>query len=539
MDSGKKVANGLVVLSSAAVLAVYTAGYLKTQSAAERFESQAAGRRPGIPGPARTAPQTAEFGAPTPNAPGAGTSLPAASATINEAVRNSGSITVEENAPTAVLGAAPSPAPSLPPEAAPVARQAVEPDAPMAEHRTDAPAAAPLWKDGTYYGWGTSRHGNIQAAVVIEGGRITSAAIAQCLTRYSCSVIANLPPQVAQRQNAEVDYVSGATQSADARSPRSLESGEVSRSVIARTEVVMSTPVTIQVVNAGAAAGADSAIGRAFGWFHEIEERCTRFDMRSELMRLTAQTGVPVPASTILYEAVRFALQVAEESGGAFDPTVGHRMEAHGFNREYRTGERVRSAVAPEEDVNYRDVELDPDRRAITVHRPLTLDLGAVAKGLAIDTAARELAPFRDFAIDAGGDLYLGGVNPQGALWSVGIRHPRRDDELIDFLRVSNQAVCTSGDYERTTCGAGDAAVARQHALGHHILDPRTGTSSRAAASATVVAPGAMLADALATAAFVLGPVDGIRLFNRMGVDGLIVTPELQRYETRGLCHAA
>jgi len=314
----------------------------------------------------------------------------------------------------------------------------------------------------------------------------------------------------------------------------------VSGSVIVRTEVVMSTLVTIQVVGTSTAADADAAIGRAFGWFHEIEARCTRFDGRSELMRLTAQTGVPVSASPILYEAVRFALHVAEESGGAFDPTVGHRMEAQGFNREYRTGKIVRSAVSPDGDVNYRDVELDPDRRTITVRRPLTLDLGAVAKGLAIDTAARELAPFRDFAIDAGGDLYLGGLNPQGAPWSVGIRHPRRDGELLDLLRVSNQAVCTSGDYERQTSGAANGpSESGHHIPGHHILDPRTGTSSRAAASATVVASGAMLADALATAAFVLGPVDGIHLLNRMGVDGLIVTAELKRYQTRGLCHAA
>ena len=76
----------------------------------------------------------------------------------------------------------------------------------------------------------------------------------------------------------------------------------------------------------------------------------------------------------------------------------------------------------------------------------MTLDLGAVAKGLAIDAAARELQPFGDFAIDAGGDLYLGGRNPDGAPWSVGIRHPRLDGRLIDSLRVSNKAVCTSGD---------------------------------------------------------------------------------------------
>jgi len=80
---------------------------------------------------------------------------------------------------------------------------------------TPAPSA-PVWKDGTYTGWGYSRHGNIEAAVVIEGGRIASAGISQCRTRYSCSVIDRLIPQVAQRQSPNVDYVSGATQSADA-----------------------------------------------------------------------------------------------------------------------------------------------------------------------------------------------------------------------------------------------------------------------------------------------------------------------------------
>jgi thiamine biosynthesis lipoprotein len=247
-------------------------------------------------------------------------------------------------------------------------------------------------------------------------------------------------------------------------------------------------------------------------------------------MQLTAQAGVAVPASPLLYEAVRFALMVAEVSGGALDPTVGHRMAARGFNREHRTGEIVRHTRTSDDDVSYRDVQLDPDGRTITLLRPLTLDLGAVAKGLAVDTAARELEPFKDFAIDAGGDLYLGGLNAQGSKWSVGIRHPRNEGELIARLCVSNQAVCTSGDYERLT-----PSGATSHGSEHHILDPRTGASPRAVASATVVASGAMLADALATAAFVLGPEDGLDLLNRAGVDGLLVTPQLERYETRGL----
>ena len=305
-----------------------------------------------------------------------------------------------------------------------------------------------------------------------------------------------------------------------------------------RSEIVMGTVVTIHVVRPDPEAGA--AIDRAFEWFHAIEARCTRFVWDSELMQLTARPGVPVTASAILFEAVQFALRVAEESGGAFDPTVGHRMEARGFNREHRTGAAIHTGLDSGDHVTWRDVELDPDQRTITLLRPLTLDLGAVAKGLAVDAAARELEPFRDFAVDAGGDLYMGGSNPHGEPWSVGIRHPRRDDELIDWLRVSNQAVCTSGDYERRIPGSvADQSEFNTGGSEHHILDPHTGASPHTVASATVVAPGAMLADALATAAFVLGPVEGIRFLDRMGVEGLIFTPELARYATTGLCHVA
>ena len=70
-------------------------------------------------------------------------------------------------------------------------------------------------------------------------------------------------------------------------------------------------------------------------------------------------------------------------------------------------------------------------------------------------------------------------------------------------------------------------------------MDPRTGVSPDNAASVTVVASGAMLADALATAAFVMGPHDGIEFLDRMGVEGLIFTQDLVRYETRGLMRAA
>jgi FAD:protein FMN transferase len=293
----------------------------------------------------------------------------------------------------------------------------------------------------------------------------------------------------------------------------------------ARTISVMGTFATIEVFpdQPDRAADVGVAMDRAFEWFEHIERICSRFDPASELSRLTRRIGEPVHVSRLLYEAVEFAAAVADESGGAFDPTVGIDMEKRGFDREYRTGNTVRTDgdTSP---VSYRDIAFDQERRSITVLRALMLDLGAIVKGLAVDLAARELARFENFVIDAGGDLFVAGRRPDGAPWRVGVRHPRHHSALIDAVSVSGVAVCTSGDYERRI---GDNGT-------HHIIDGRTRTTADLLASATVIAPSAMVADGLATAAFVLGPNDGIRLLERQGVEGLLITPALERHATRG-----
>ena len=157
--SGKKLGCGLVSASSAAVFAVFLAGNLKTQSAVDRFARHVAEKR--------------------------------VAGMVHRRVRS-----VDEGLhwERSVGGAGP-----------------VQPRVPGA---TATPKEH--WKDGTYTGWGFSRHGNIEAAVTVEGGRIVSAIISQCRTRYSCGVIELLPGQVVLRQSPDVDYVSGATQSADA-----------------------------------------------------------------------------------------------------------------------------------------------------------------------------------------------------------------------------------------------------------------------------------------------------------------------------------
>jgi uncharacterized protein with FMN-binding domain len=261
----KKVANGVVALGSVAVMAVYGAGYAKTRAAADRFAEQAAERRPHIPagrgdqqatalaldapGPEVAAIAPPPSGEPTtavapesrPAALNTPIAKPAVEARSVEAATKVTKTTAPAAAATAASAIAPAPSddeesaalaqtsavqpPATPPIAASAPAAQPAPAAPQAPAPVPAPAppaAAPqvpakaTYKDGTFYGWGTSRHGDIQAAVVIENGRITVARVERCLTRYSCSWIAPLPPRVLLKQGNTYDYVSGATESSDA-----------------------------------------------------------------------------------------------------------------------------------------------------------------------------------------------------------------------------------------------------------------------------------------------------------------------------------
>ena len=281
----------------------------------------------------------------------------------------------------------------------------------------------------------------------------------------------------------------------------------------------MDTLVQIKVIAREPEATVLPLLERAFAAFTAVEATCSRFSPASELSRLAGRVGEPVPVSDLLFEALRFALEVAEATQGAFDPTVGGRLASYGFDRNYRTGERLDTGIDPALPVSYRDIELDAGQRTVRLRQPLQLDLGAVAKGLAIDLAARELAPLRRFVVEAGGDLYASGHNDRDEPWTIGIQHPLRPGETICALRLTDTAVCTSGSYARPS---------PLRAATHHLIDPGSGLSRLDLLSCTVVAPGAMLADALSTAAFVLGPERGMAFLTEAGVDGLCIDASLQ-----------
>lgn len=290
--------------------------------------------------------------------------------------------------------------------------------------------------------------------------------------------------------------------------------------VVEHVAAAMDTTVSIQIAVGSTSPGDTTALlaraRNAFRWFEEVEAVCSRFDPDSELSALSmASTAgtTPKAVSPLLFEVLRTAHAVAAISDGAFDPTLATLMQARGFDRHWRTGQRIAHTGARATDTgHWRDLVLDADRRTVSFRRPLTLDLGGIAKGFAIDLAARALADLPHIAINAGGDVYARGRNPNGSPWRIGVRAPRRAGHLVAHLEVTDAAVCTSADDQRRSADGQ-----------HHLLDPHTRRSAATVAAVTVVAPHAVIADALATAAFVLGPVDGLALLEREGVQGLIV----------------
>jgi thiamine biosynthesis lipoprotein len=133
--------------------------------------------------------------------------------------------------------------------------------------------------------------------------------------------------------------------------------------------ISMDTGVNIQVLSDEPRDRVELAVGRALAWFDTVERICTRFDRTSEVMQLVDQMGRPVHVSTLLFEVVAFAMQLAEQTEGAFDPTVGARLEQIGFDTNYKTGEAIHTPV--DAAVSFRDVKLDRRARTVELRRPV------------------------------------------------------------------------------------------------------------------------------------------------------------------------
>ncbi|MBN2474092.1 MAG: FAD:protein FMN transferase [Pirellulales bacterium] len=291
----------------------------------------------------------------------------------------------------------------------------------------------------------------------------------------------------------------------------------------------MAVPIRI-VLYAPDASTATTTAEAAFARIHALNAILSDYDARSELRQLgnTATGGKTARVSNDLWQVLARARALADQSGGAFDPTVGPVV------RLWRRARRNRQLPAPEAIeaaralVGYDLLRLDPDKQTVELLKPgMRLDLGGIAKGYAADEALRVLRNFglNRALVDAGGDIVLGDPPPDQAGWHIAIAPLEADGPPSRVLSLCRTAIATSGDTWQFVEIDG-----RRYS---HIVDPRTGLGLTDHSSVTIVAPDGTAADGLASAVSVLGPQKGIELIEGMpGTAAFIVRAPDGKLET-------
>jgi len=265
------------------------------------------------------------------------------------------------------------------------------------------------------------------------------------------------------------------------------------------------------------------ATHRALDEIRRLENIMTVFREESSLSLVNREAAkVPVGVEEELFEILQLSREISDLTGGAFDITSGVLSRCWGF--------RERKGSMPSEDaieeclskMGWRFLDLDLEKRTVEFGLPgLELNLGSIGKGFALDRAGVMLqnAGFEKTLLNAGHSsvLALGDAVYPGGGWKVAVRHPVDRDMNLFNVSLRNQALGTSG--------SGEQFFEQDGKLFGHIIDPRSGRPADRYLSATSVAPTAAVADAMATAFFVMSP-DAIKALCRDNEEiGAIVVP--------------
>ncbi len=278
---------------------------------------------------------------------------------------------------------------------------------------------------------------------------------------------------------------------------------------------------------------ARAAFAEVFADFEHLDALLSVWRPGSDVLRLNAAAGVePVKVSPETIETLDIARTVSEQTAGKFDITFGALTDVWKFDQDQDdsipTAQQIRERLPF---IDYRAVNVDRGAgTAFLTRKGMRVHLGGIGKGYAVDRAVKRLRDrgLRDFMIQAGGDLYVGGRRGDRP-WKLGIADPRNaNGPSFATIELGDSTFSTSGDYERFFIKNGVRY--------HHILDLSTGQPARGCRSVTLVSDRAVIADALAKGVFILGPEEGMKLIERIpNVEGVIVSSTNQVLVSSGL----
>ncbi|MGD1068811.1 MAG: FAD:protein FMN transferase [Bryobacteraceae bacterium] len=288
---------------------------------------------------------------------------------------------------------------------------------------------------------------------------------------------------------------------------------------------MMGTLWNIEVVDHGRSDDARKAIDRAYAEIARIEDLMSEWKPASPISQLDDAAGlhaVEVPAE--LREIIERSIRYSQITEGTFDITWRGMGNIWHFDDTFAVPSAAAVAEAKKK-INYRAIRIEGNR--IYLPQGTNIGLGGIAKGYAIDRAARVLADsgFTDSLVDGGGDVLASGTH-NGNPWRLGIQDPRREHgQILGVVNVSSMALVTSGDYERFRIVDGVRY--------HHIIDPRTGYPATASISVSVMAKTAEQGVVLAKGIFILGSEKGLALARAQGVEAMVIDPQQKQYFTQ------
>ncbi|WP_320168105.1 FAD:protein FMN transferase [Mangrovibacterium marinum] len=253
-------------------------------------------------------------------------------------------------------------------------------------------------------------------------------------------------------------------------------------------------------------------IDLAVAEIRRIEKLISSWDEHSQTAEINRKAGIqPVVVAPELFQLIERAMAISRLTDGAFDISYASMDKIWKFDgtmTEMPSPEAIEASVAK---VGFEHIILNPESHSIYLdRRGMKIGFGAIGKGYAADRAKTLLMGQGVPAgiINASGDMNTWGVQPSGEEWKVGIVNPFNKTKVFAVLPLQRGAVVTSGDYEKYVRFNGVRYT--------HIINPQTGYPATGIISATVFAPKAELADALATSIFVMGIDVGLNRINQL-----------------------
>ena len=274
---------------------------------------------------------------------------------------------------------------------------------------------------------------------------------------------------------------------------------------------------------------AQAALQEAEECIQQVEGLWSVTDEDSEIYQANHSGGQPVTVSEETAEIISFALEMAQRTGGALDPTIYPVLTAWGFTTDSKQVPSQQQIAQLLEQVGYDRIQLNGTE--LTVPDGMELDLGAVGKGYTADLVTEILRRHgvTSALISLGGNIQAIGSRPDGSDWRLGIRAPWESGNL-GVLTVSDAAVVTSGGYENYFDD-------EQGNIYWHILDPSTGyPADSGLQSVTIVGREGKMCDALSTALFVMGAQSAEQYWRENGgFEMLLVTDSGEILITEGI----